>query len=98
MKRVINKINEVLKTRKSIGYIEICYNGETIGHFATKECLQDEGIETTDGMILFEKNYLGSIKKVVRKIVEAKGTRIYGDYYGDGFTGWLIEGINFCEE
>ena len=98
MKRVIEKINGILKNRKTIGYIEICYNRETIGYFAAKEYLEDKGIETTDGMIFFEKNYLDSIKEVVKKIVEAKEIRLYGDYYGDGFTGWLIEGINFCEE
>ena len=98
MKRVIKKINEVLKTRKSIGYIEIRYNNEKIGYFATKQYLQNEGIETTDGMVFFGKNYIDSIKELIKKIVAAKETRICGDYYGNGFTGWLIEGINFCEE
>jgi len=98
MKRVIEKINEILKNRKTIGYIEICYNRETIGYFAAKEYLQDEGIETTNGMIFFEKNYLGNVKGLVKKIIAATKVTIDGDYYGDGFTGWLIEGINFCKE
>lgn len=98
MKRVIDKINEVLEARKSIGYIEICYNGEEIGHFATKKILQDEGIETTNGMIFFKKNYIDNIKELVKKITTARKVTIDGDYYGDGFTGWLIEGINFYGE
>jgi len=98
MKRVIEKINEVLKTRKSIEYIEIRYNNKKIGYFATKQYLQNKGIETTDGMIFFEKNYIDNIKELIKKIVVAKETRICGDYYGDSFSGWLIEEINFCEE
>ena len=56
MKRVIEKINEVLKTRKSIGYIEIRYNNKKIGYFATKQYLQNKGIETTEFQILSKEN------------------------------------------
>lgn len=98
MKRVIDKINEVLKGRGSIGFIEIYLNEERIGHFATVSCLEEDGIETTNGMIFFEKNYIDSIKEVVKKILEAKKTKLRGDYYGDGFSGWMVEGIKFCNE
>ena len=87
MKRVIDKISEVLRTRGNIGFIEIYYNGKIIGHFATKEELEEDGIETIDGMIFFNENYIGSIKEVVKNIVEAKKIKIRGDYYGDGFSG-----------
>ena len=98
MRRVIYKINEILEKRGSIGYIKIYYNGEEIGHFATKEKLKKEGIETTNGMIFLKKNYIESIAETVKKITTTTKIIIDGDYYGDGFTGWLIEGINFCEE
>lgn len=98
MKRVIDKINEVLETRKNIGYIEIYYNNKEIGHFATKECLDEEGIETTNGMIFFKKNYIGAIKEVCEKIEKAKKITTDGDYYGNGFSGWLVEEIRFYGE
>ena len=87
MERVIDKINQILKTRGNIGYIEIYYNKERIGHFATKSCLEEDGIETVNGMIFFEKNYIGSIAETVKKITTAKKITVNGDYYGDGFTG-----------
>lgn len=98
MKRVIEQINKILKTRKSIGYVGIYYNDEKIGYFATKEFLKDENIETTDGMLLLEKNYISNIKKTIKQILAAKIVTLDGDYYGDGFSGWLIEGIKFWEE
>ena len=98
MKRVIDKINEVLKTRKNIGYIEIYYNNEEIGHFATKECLDEEGIETTNGMIFFKKNHIEAIKEIAKKITTATKITTDGDYYGDGFSGWLVEEIRFYGE
>ena len=98
MKRILDKIHKILKEKRSVGYIELYYNNEKIGSYATKRCLEEEGIETAQGMVFFEKNYIKAIKEILEKIEKAKKITINGDYYGDGFSGWLLEEIRFYEE
>lgn len=98
MKRIIEKINEALNKIEGIGYIEIKYNGEEVGHFATKKYLEEEGIETENGMIFLKNNHIEDIKDLSEKIRMATKIKVFGDFYGDGFSDWLIEGINFCNE
>lgn len=98
MKRILDKIHEILKEKRSIGYIGLYYNNEKIGSYATKRYLEEKGIETTNGMVFFEKNYIEAIKEILEKIGKSKRIEIYGDYYGDGFSGWLLEEIRFYGE
>ena len=49
-------------------------------------------------MIFLKNNHIEGIKDLSQKIRIATKIKVFGDFYGDGFSGWLIEGINFCNE
>lgn len=81
---IVEKIKKVLSTAKhgNIGYLGIYLNGDLIGH-----------IDTEDGFEIELKKDCDDT--TIDKVVNSDHCKLTGDYYGDMFSGFLIEDIRF---
>lgn len=82
---VENRISELLSNAKhgNIGYINIKINDININYFNVK----DEDVSLGLQYPISNEN--------MDNILLAKNIKFYGDFYGDGFSGLLVETIDF---
>lgn len=85
---VENRISELLSNAKhgNIGYIDIRVNGKNINYFN----VNDEDIKIGLQYPITEEN--------INNVLLAKEVKLNGDFYGDGFSGFLVETLNFITE
>lgn len=85
---VENRILELLNgaKHKNIGYINIRINGVNINYFN----VDDQEINLGLQYPINDEN--------MNNILSATKVRLNGDFYGDGFSGFLVEEINFITE
>lgn len=85
---VENRINEFLNNSKfgNLGYILVKVNGEKVNYFNVNNPDCKNGLQEN----ITDDN--------ANRILLAKKVTVDGDYYGDSFTGFLIETLDFITE
>lgn len=85
---VENRIKELLDNakHKNLGYIDIRINGKNVNYFN----VDDKDIKIGLQYPITEES--------VNNILLAKEVKLNGDFYGDGFSGFLVETLNFITE
>lgn len=71
---------------KNIGYIDVKVNGKNINYYN----VNDDEVKLGLQYPITEEN--------INNILLASKTKLYGDFYGDGFSGFLVETIDFIIE